>query len=300
MNRKTTESDIEYSIKDNQTQTAWRLINDEAASGERNMAVDEALLRVAAENVPQEDAPPILRFYDWNPACLSIGRFQKADALHLDASQTFVRRPTGGRAVWHQHEITYSVVMRESLLPRDARSVAASYRWMSEGFLRGLRDLGVNAQIGDEKTTRVSPINQTSSTRSAAQTSARDATTRDATTNCFDAATRADFVVDGRKILGAAQCREGGVILQHGSLLLDIDHDLWCAKAGGSLCDVVTLRALGVVASRDEIIDALARGFGKMACARLEKSVLSPREKAMAKTLLQKHQSARWKLEGKS
>ena len=100
--------------------------------------------------------------------------------------------------------------------------------------------------------------------------------------------------------MGAAQCREGGVILQHGSLLLDIDHDLWRAKAGGSLCDVVTLRALGVVASRDEIIDALARGFGKMACARLEKSVLSPREKAMAKTLLQKHQSARWKLEGKS
>jgi lipoate-protein ligase A len=224
----------------------WRLLLDGAASGAWNMAVDEALLLCAPET-----SAPVLRFYSWNPLCLSLGRFQKwqfedAEPLPFDV----VRRPTGGRAVWHQYEVTYSIVLHEGLLPCEASSVVGSYRWLSEGFLRGLQALGVRAEIasGAERT-GVKPIAKEPSTRLAAET------------NCFDAATRADFVVDGRKLLGAAQCRHGGALLQHGSLLLDIDEAAWKRSAGGTLRDVVTLAKLGVNISRDVVIAALLGGM---------------------------------------
>ena len=224
-------------------------MNDEALCGARNMACDEALLQTMREG----DAP-ILRFYRWNPACLSIGRFQKFDevsgAKNGEIGRDWVRRPTGGRAVWHQHEITYSVVLHETLLPMGARSVAESYRRISAGFLEGLRLLGINAQIAPSETKP-----------SDAQSSTGISITRNAPSNCFGIATRADFVVDGRKLLGAAQCRKNGAILQHGALLLDADEKLWTARAGGSMARVVTLKSLNVRASRQEIIAALCQGM---------------------------------------
>src|SRR5262245_7678235 len=90
--------------------TRWRLIRDGAAAGAWNMAVDEALLRCQLE----EGSAPVLRFYSWQPACLSLGRLQRQPP---PAGVETVRRPTGGRAVWHQHEITYSVVFPLEALP---------------------------------------------------------------------------------------------------------------------------------------------------------------------------------------
>lgn len=273
----------------------WRLILDEAATGARNMATDEALLW----NMKEGDAP-VLRFYNWRPSCLSLGRFQKVEDLAASKRGVWgvdiVRRPTGGRAVWHQHEITYCLVMREEELPSDGRSVAASYRRLSEGFLRGLKQLGVQAEIApgherasNERVSNSNATNRESSTR----------TRRVVAPNCFETATRADFVVDGRKLLGAAQCRRGGAILQHGSLLLDVDESAWTSRVGGSLSSVVTLKSLGVAASRGEIVKALCEGLQQVWNVSLQPDVFNSCELEVASLLLKnKYKAEGWNARG--
>lgn len=270
----------------------WRLILDGAHPGAWNMAMDEALLLCHAANPNYNDgaatALPTLRFYSWQPACLSLGRFQKWDDVPANrTTQTddmkakrqaphaprpappfdIVRRPTGGRAVWHQHEITYCAVLREEFLPRDARSVAGAYRWLSQGFIAGLRTMGVEAALSAADHIPVTATEQVgiadaaheSAAKSGAEsqvaawpaTSATHSTDGrpQPTPNCFASTTRADFVVQGRKLIGAAQMRRAGVVLQHGSLLLDVDEAAWQRAIGGSLRDVATLRSLGVTSA---------------------------------------------------
>jgi len=113
--------------------------------------------------------------------------------------------------------------------------------------------------------------------------------------NCFQSATRADFVVDGRKLLGAAQCRKNGAILQHGSLLLDADETLWTRHAGGSLRNVVTLKSLGVKNSREEIVRVLCEGVARSWNTSLRLSALTPSETKMANFLSeQKYATEAW------
>ncbi len=251
----------------------WRLLLDGAATGARNMAIDEALLLCA---LPGSESA--LRFYSWNPACVSLGRFQKLESPQssiINRQSSIVRRPTGGRAIWHQHEITYAVVLREEILPQDARSVVGSYAWLSRGFIAGLRKLGVPAELAS------------------GETKAR-------TENCFASAARSDFVVDGRKLIGAAQCRKNGAILQHGSLLLDIDAVAWRAAVGGSMDGTISLRQLGVMASRNEIISALCAGVSEILGADLHSSALTAYEETVVSRLeSDKYRSAEWNLRGK-
>ena len=290
----------------------WRLLNNTVASGEMgaatangawNMALDEALL----QSMNQGEAP-VLRFYDWRPPCLSLGRFQRATGLtassNADSGSSssgilggvlgvdWVRRPTGGRAVWHEHEITYSVVLREELLSHDARSVVDSYRRISEGFLQGLQMLGINARIAT-----ADPQNKVAQSLPLRQSSTR--LNHNFSSNCFDLATRADFVVDGRKLLGAAQCRKNGAILQHGSLLLDVDENLWLQRAGGTMANVVTLKSLGVQASRTEIVAALCQGMQRAWKTSLSKSRTNSRELALANFLYEeKYLTEKWNRSG--
>lgn len=271
----------------------WRLILDGAASGAWNMAVDETLLLSTVQS-----GAPALRFYDWQPSCLSLGRFQKWSDIEnrasnavdpSDAVEDFalpfdvVRRPTGGRAVWHQAEITYCAVLREVDLPPHARSVAGAYRWLSGGFLHGLNALGIDASLAPGVV-----VGGEQSGKTVAQTP-----------NCFSSATRADFVVQGRKLIGAAQVRRDGVVLQHGSLLLDVDEDAWRRAIGGSLQDVVSLRSLGVGASRTQIIDALCRGCERALEADFASSALSSVEADVAVLRRDKYASRLWNQEAR-
>ena len=194
----------------------WRLIEDDAQSGARNMAVDEALMK--AQISPR--ARPVLRFYNWQPSCLSLGRFQKLPTyLRENAPVDWVRRPTGGRAVWHQQaqEITYSVAFALEILSAPYTSVTESYRWISRGLFAGLQSLGIGAQL------------------SKAHAASVGASTCGAE-NCFLSAAQCDAIVDGRKLIGAAQCRktlgERVVVLQHGSILLDLDDATMAARVG--------------------------------------------------------------------
>ncbi|MFB3160511.1 biotin/lipoate A/B protein ligase family protein [Neobacillus sp. 179-J 1A1 HS] len=186
----------------------WRFIDSGNCSPSFNMALDEALLDWHSEG----KIPPVIRFYGWDPATLSIGYFQKVEKeIDLEAVKAhglgFVRRPTGGRGVLHEHELTYSVIVSEDH-PEMPKTVTEAYRVISEGILKGFHHLGLEAYFA---------VPRTDEERSALK-NPRSAV-------CFDAPSWYELVVEGRKVAGSAQTRQKGVILQHGSILLDLDED---------------------------------------------------------------------------
>jgi lipoate-protein ligase A len=178
--------------------STWRLIiEDEPRSGAANMAVDESL----AESVAAGDSPPTLRFYRWQPAAVSLGRHQPvADVDREKITQhgyDLVRRTTGGRAILHTDELTYSVAARLDD-PRMAGGVMDAYLLMSNGLLAGLQALGLAAEkaAGD---VRAGP---------------------DVSAACFEVPSAYEITAGGRKLMGSAQSRRKGYVLQHGSLPL--------------------------------------------------------------------------------
>lgn len=186
----------------------WRFIDTGNSSPSFNMALDEALLDWHSEG----KIPPVIRFYGWEPATLSIGYFQKVEKeIDLEAVKAhglgFVRRPTGGRGVLHEHELTYSVIVSEDH-PEMPKTVTEAYRVISEGILKGFHQLGLDAYFAVPKTDE--ERNALKDPRSAV---------------CFDAPSWYELVVEGRKVAGSAQTRQKGVILQHGAILLDLDED---------------------------------------------------------------------------
>lgn len=233
------------------------------------MARDEALL--VSQNA---NAAPVLRFYNWLAPCVSIGRLQKDFdfARAQNAGFDVVRRPTGGRAVLHQHEITYCAVLHASYLPPESRSVVGAYNWLSKGFLAGLQMLGIQAQLGGAHTGST-PGTKTSGKRFAP------------TANCFGAAAQCDFLVGDKKLIGAAQCRKNDVILQHGSILLDLDKASWQNAIGGEMNRAVSLRTLGVLPKREDVIAALVAGLESAWGVCFQNSVISANENELASRL---------------
>jgi lipoate-protein ligase A len=186
---------------------AWRFLHTGDRSPAENMAIDEAVLTAHSE----EKSPPTVRFYGWNPATLSIGYFQKAQEVDMGAVEKegigFVRRPTGGRAVLHDRELTYSIIVSETY-PGIPRNVTEAYRVLSEGLLQGFRGLGLDAEM----------VQLASEEEKEKYASAGSSA-------CFDSPSWYELVVEGRKIAGSAQVRQKNVVLQHGSILLDMDTD---------------------------------------------------------------------------
>jgi lipoyl(octanoyl) transferase len=186
----------------------WRFIDSGNCSPSYNMALDEALLDWHSEG----KIPPTIRFYGWDPATLSVGYFQKVEKeINMDAVKEhglgFVRRPTGGRGVLHDDELTYSVIVSEDH-PEMPKTVTEAYRVISEGILKGFQGLGLEAYFAVPKTAEE-----------------REGLKNPRSAVCFDAPSWYELVVEGRKVAGSAQTRQKGVILQHGSILLDLDED---------------------------------------------------------------------------
>ncbi|MDZ5471032.1 biotin/lipoate A/B protein ligase family protein (plasmid) [Bacillus sp. 31A1R] len=187
----------------------WRFIDSGFGSPSFNMALDEALLEWHSEG----KIPPVIRFYGWDPATLSIGYFQKVEKeIDMDAVKAhklgFVRRPTGGRGVLHDKELTYSVIVSEEH-PDMPKTVTEAYRVISEGILKGFHRLGMDAYFAVPRTAEE-----------------KDSLKNPRSAVCFDAPSWYELVVEGRKVAGSAQTRQKGVILQHGSILLDLDEDM--------------------------------------------------------------------------
>lgn len=186
----------------------WAFIDSGNSTPAFNMALDEALLNWHSNG----EIPPVVRFYGWNPATLSIGYFQRAEK-EINIAEVkrqglgFIRRPTGGRAVLHEHELTYSVIVNEEY-PDMPKNVTEAYRVISEGILMGFRNLGLDAYFAVPSTEKE-----------------KAALKEPRTSVCFDAPSWYELVVEGRKVAGSAQTRQKGVILQHGSILLDMDDE---------------------------------------------------------------------------
>ncbi len=247
------------------------------------MAVDEAVLRAVAAG----QVPPTLRLYAWEPPCLSLGRAQKASDVDLAALQSagfdLVRRSTGGKAILHADELTYSVVAPQEEA-RVAGNIVESYRRLSAGLMRGLERLGVPNLVADR------------------QASAPRAGGREVGPVCFEVPSDYEITVAGHKLVGSAQMRSRGMVLQHGALPLHGDITRICALLAAHP-DPVQVRArattienaLGRTVSWDEAANALAAGFAEALNLHLEPGSLTGDERAWAKELVaEKYAAHEW------
>ena len=182
----------------------WRLIEDGVGSGHLNMATDQAILTACGEG----KAPPTLRLYGWTEPTLTVGYAQKSDRdLDLDRCRALgipvVQRPTGGRALLHDKELTYSLVAPIPH-PQFPSNLRAAFRRVSEALLLSLSGLG----ISDAKMTkpeRASPNGRSPS--------------------CFSTLNHHEITVDNKKLIGSAQRRTSRSFLQQGSLWIDCDRE---------------------------------------------------------------------------
>lgn len=194
---------------------AWRFIYTGHSDPYLNMAVDEALLCSV-----QKGSPPVLRLYEWVPAAVSIGYFQAIEktvdaAKCAKAGVRIVRRITGGRAVLHDKELTYSFSGSSGIFPELGNSVSETYKQISKGLLSSLSILGIEAQWirppgGKMRKGNVSggkggkPFPKTVFNQP-----------------CFSSISRYEICYQGSKLIGSAQRRFGQACLQHGSILLE-------------------------------------------------------------------------------
>ena len=165
-------------------------------SGSLNMEIDAQMLEQA---ISTSEKDILFRLYGWSPMCISLGRNQKDDFLTGEIEA--VRRLTGGRALLHDNEITYCCVVPVDAIP-NGQSVVDSYKYISGILIDFFRTLGVELDFGENK---------------------RVSTHYD---YCMLLSTGADVCYKGQKIIGSAQCRKNGYILQHGSILFGYDKEL--------------------------------------------------------------------------
>lgn len=251
------------------------------------MAVDEAILETASSGA----ALPTVRLYAWSPPCLSLGYAQpNADvdtAVLKNRGWDIVRRPTGGRAILHTDELTYSVCGPDTE-PRLAGSVLESYRTLSQALLAALHSLGIPAEAHDKVST-ATPNLQTAQT----------AVNTEQNPVCFEVPSNYEIIVGGKKLVGSAQRRSRGGVLQHGSLplygdLTRINHALRFDDEDQrrNAAERLLLRAataehiLGKALSWSEAAAALSHAFSQTLNLNLVESELTPAETLRAKTLV--------------
>jgi len=266
----------------------WRLLKTGLADGATNMAIDEAILWAVAEG----ESRPTLRFYGWQPPCLSIGYSRSMEGeVDVDRCREsgigLVRRPTGGRAILHANELTYSVVAPQAE-PRVAGGVIESYRRLSAGLVAGLRALGL------------------------AVAQAETANDKGKSAACFDAPSSYEITMGGKKLVGSAQVRKKRVVLQHGSLPLkgDIARIFDFLKVPseerreelrqGLRARATSLElALGYSVAFDEVARHLAAGFAQALNLQLIAGQLNEHELALAEKLRREKYAAReWNFRG--
>jgi len=184
----------------------WRYLDTGFSNGYENMAIDEAIYI----SCQQGKSPPTLRFYGWTPPAVSLGYFQKVEeSVDFEACRKLgidlVRRLSGGRAVLHDKELTYSIICPEKTLP-FSKNILETYKLIGECLISALSNfnLNINWVTFRNKYHRYMRIHKK-------------------TASCFSSHSWFEITVDGRKICGSAQKRGGGVLLQHGSILLEHD-----------------------------------------------------------------------------
>ena len=259
-----------------------RLVRLPPMSGYSQMALDHALLLCARE----DGFLPVLRFQRWEPPAVSLGRFQDISELDLEECARrgieVVRRPTGGKALLHLDDFTYSVVLPPSYpLPPE---LMARYRRISGGIIRALGKLGLEVRVGDDPGGAYRAM-----------------------TACFASGNAADLKVNGRKICGSAQLARKGAVLQHGTLYLEDNSWLFhrLIRHGSREERELALRdyrsactTLGEVLGRKpswaKLENAFTQGFEEELELKVVESGLTPRERIIWKTLEKSYRSQDW------
>lgn len=267
----------------------WRIIPYGIFNAFENMAVDEAVFRGNQRGT----SPPTLRFYGWKPSAVSLGYFQIPESEinvsycrenHID----IVRRPTGGKAVFHEDDLTYSLVSREDT-PPFSPGILGTYLMISRCILEGIGGLGVRAEMAE---------------------TGRSSGGEGPESHCFSSPSRYEILVDGRKICGSAQTRSNGAFLQHGSLLLRFDpfkassivtKDAWPAEQASLFKKSVTSLEDHIAGRADpvRIAGILTASFEKILQVQFVEGWLTNEEKAVRDELLQnKYHTNIWNRSG--
>lgn len=256
----------------------WRLLITPPLDGATNMAIDEAILYTLAEG----NGLPTLRFFQWEPACLSLGynqHWQEVDeAACRRLGYTWTRRPTGGKAILHTDEVTYSLIVPQDD-PRIQGGIVESYRILSFGLLRGLERLGVQANqatkedgVANSRMGKGGPV-------------------------CFDTPSRYEITWQGKKLIGSAQLRRKKIVLQHGTLPLygNLNRILevlsFSDEERAMQAELLPQRAttlaqvLGKEPAYEEVTTALIQGFAEQLNLTLPEMPLTEAEQALANKL---------------
>jgi lipoate-protein ligase A len=208
-------------------------------SGSENMSMDISNLNESIKN----NSKPLLRLYGWNNPTLSIGRNQSLSGINQEYCKLknidIVKRPTGGRAVLHDRELTYCFIVHENFL-KNGKSVISSYKEISNALIAGFKLLNIDLSFPDNK--KISVKNDF----------------------CMSISTGADLNYMGKKIIGSAQFRKQNYILQHGSILLDIDSDMLenIFQARNPDRNLITIKQINPdIANIDTVSRAIISGF---------------------------------------
>ena len=256
--------------------TNWRLLSTPPASGAWNMAVDESIL----ESIGRGASLPTLRLYAWTPACLSLGvsqPFADVDSARLlSRGWDVVRRITGGRAILHTDELTYSVI-GSAENPILVGSVLESYNRIAKALLHAVQELGMSVEMKEGKADESGKTNPV----------------------CFEVPSTYEITMNGKKLIGSAQARRKEGVLQHGSLplvgdltritqaLAFADESVREDAATRLLARAATAEsALRRVVAWDDAARAMVRAFEAELGIQFERGELSPVELSRADELV--------------
>lgn len=248
------------------------------------MALDEAILEAVRQNL----SPPTLRLYQWDKPSISIGYFQKVSDINIDYCRRkgypLVRRLTGGRAILHDSEITYSFSARTSShLSADRQAglfkgrLHEDYTIISNAMILGLKLSGIDAQI----------------------TFSRKKKTRQKSSSCFKAVSFGEVTVDGKKVIGSAQKRYSNGFLQHGSMLLDFNakelRNVLKCNNEEDFKDIGYLKEHADKISINDINSSLKKAFETVIGVKMISDDLTKFELKLAKELeLKKYSTQKW------
>ena len=247
------------------------------------MAVDEYLI-----SYYNKTGKPVLRLYGWAPTAISIGRYQSADAMDIEQCRTdnvdIVRRITGGSAIFHDDELTYSVVISDKDIGHGNLSVKESFETLNRFIIGMYRDLGLSASYSKN-------IFSGRKHGAAAQF-------------CFSGNEEYDIIINNKKIGGNAQKRIGDVILQHGSIPININAEK-TEKYFKTGIDFANFTSLKELLNRDvsakEISKILMNSFENSTGMDLKQEEISGSEKrTIDKLVNDKYAADRWNIEGRA
>lgn len=216
-----------------------KLIEYKINTGKYNMDYDSFLLDEAIKN---EEKEPIVRFYGWSPACVSLGRNQSSEHINIEYCNTnnidVVKRVTGGRGLLHDDEVTYSFICPSSFL-NGGSSIIKSYKEISSAIIEGFKNIDIELELGGKKKVEASHD------------------------YCMLLSTGADLSFNGTKLIGSAQYRKQDYILQHGSILFSYKKDVIEQIFNETTQEnaITCIKEINEALTRKDIINAMTKGF---------------------------------------